>query len=168
MRALAVLVLAGCIEPQLTPCGDLSCAKGEVCVEAAHGCYSPDRVDACGDLDEGAPCQTTDIPTGTCENTICVPAGCGDGLVEVGEECDGSVGDTSCLDRGFYTPSGLACSADCRFDTGACGGGYCGDMIVNGPEICDGASPAKESGSSLGAADERGGGWGGVGRRERG
>ena len=54
------------------------------------------------------------------------------------EQCDGSdLAGTSCVDLGFYDAAGLACSATCTFDTSHCTG-FCGDGVVNGPEVCDG------------------------------
>ena len=70
---------------------------------------------------------------------------CGDGTVDVGEQCEaGQLGDADCQRvGGFYEPAGLACNSACRYDVSACAG-RCGDGLVNGTEECDG--------SALGAA----------------
>ncbi len=46
--------------------------------------------------------------------------GCGDGVIESGEECDnGNLSGASCQSRGF-TSGTLACTASCLFDTLSC------------------------------------------------
>ena len=147
--ALVVLLLTGsCIDSGLVECGDLTCPVDAVCVSGA--CFPKDRVAACTGLVDGTPCTTSELPDGTCTNGVCVGPICGDGIVEGTEQCDGSVSTMSCLDHGFYEPSGLACTADCRIDTTGCSGGYCGDHIIDGPELCDGAPPAGVSCLSIG------------------
>lgn len=64
------------------------------------------------------------------------PATCGDGKIQVGEECDVIIEGGSCTDYGFYEGN-LKCTTDCKLDTSECKG-YCGDGIRNGIEICDG------------------------------
>ncbi len=44
---------------------------------------------------------------------------CGDGNVDVGEDCDGDVGTASCLDLG-HTGGALACGASCQYDESGC------------------------------------------------
>ena len=44
---------------------------------------------------------------------------CGDGSVDVGEDCDGDVGTASCVDLG-HTGGRLVCGASCVFDESAC------------------------------------------------
>ena len=58
---------------------------------------------------------------------------CGNGVVEPGEPCDGTVPFT-CYE------GTLACDVDCELDDSACTS-YCGDDTINGPggaEACDG------------------------------
>jgi hypothetical protein len=71
---------------------------------------------------------------------------CGDELREDTEACDGADLDgQTCASLGFYGQTkGLACGADCNFDTSGCAG-RCGDGIVNGSEACDGAPPPGKS-----------------------
>ena len=147
---LAVVALAGCLEPKLIECGDLLCAADQVCVPAANACFPADRVAACDGKADGESCQTPQLPNGLCRTGVCVPPGCGDAVIEIGEECDGGVGELTCLDRGFYASGDLACTADCRFDTTGCTGGYCGDQLRNGTELCDGAPPQAVSCLSIG------------------
>jgi hypothetical protein len=46
----------------------------------------------------------------------------------------------TCFTAGYYAAPGLACKSDCTFETKACGGGHCGDGIINGLEQCDGTT----------------------------
>jgi hypothetical protein len=92
---------------------------------------------------------------------------CGDGVRTDGEACEGAdLGGQTCTGLHFYgetissacsDPSctssggkrGLACNADCTFNTTGCTG-FCGDGMVNGPEQCDGASFGMTVGPSVG------------------
>lgn len=72
-----------------------------------------------------------------------VPITCGNGTLEIGEQCDGSeLNGLGCYALGFLSSEGaLACDAACNFDTSGCvAGGTCGDGIANADgENCDGA-----------------------------
>ena len=55
------------------------------------------------------------------------PAGCGDGMIQPGEECDGAaLGGKTCADVQGQSGA-LACTPSCRFDTSKC----------TGPEQCN-------------------------------
>lgn len=59
---------------------------------------------------------------------------CGDGVINPGEECDGTaLGGNTCESLG-YTGGPLLCTPSCHFDTRAC----CGDGVRGGVEECDG------------------------------
>lgn len=69
------------------------------------------------------------------EQVIC---GCGNGLKDAGEQCDGDdLGGTSCVDVGFQGGL-LACKADCTYDLEPCS--LCGNGVRNADkgEVCDG------------------------------
>lgn len=67
----------------------------------------------------------------------CDFVGCGNGIKESGEECDGSdLGGATCVSLGF-TGGTLACDANCRFDLSACT--WCGNGVREPGEACDGA-----------------------------
>ncbi|HEY4181101.1 MAG TPA: hypothetical protein VGM90_29860 [Kofleriaceae bacterium] len=96
------------------------------------GCIDS-RSHMCGD--KVCPSATTcDEATSTC-----IPPGCGDGVVNNNEECDGAdLGATiDCTSVGFYDHSPVTCAVDCQYNTDACSE-KCGDTVVNGPELCDG------------------------------
>ena len=65
----------------------------------------------------------------------CTSAGCGNGVLDAGEDCDGALlGGATCTARG-YASGTLGCSATCTFNTSACSN--CGDGNVDGGEDCD-------------------------------
>ncbi len=65
-------------------------------------------------------------------------AGCGDGVVQAPEDCDGSAFDgATCQSLGFDTGT-LACTSDCHFSTAACVK-RCGNGVLDPGEACDGS-----------------------------
>ena len=80
--------------------------------------------------------------------------GCGDGIREAKEACDGSdLGEQNCYTLGFldYTAP-LKCTAGCTFDTQACGA-RCGDGIIEPQyENCEGDDFGGYTCESLGSA----------------
>lgn len=139
-------------------CGNDEVEAGEACddgnTESGDGCSSDCKsIESCGngveDVGEGCDCGDGVVPvptacTGPNSNergancrTDCQLPGCGDGAVEGLEDCEQSVGTTTCQDLEFYGGT-LACSNKCRFDTTGCVG-RCGDGVLNGPEECDAA-----------------------------
>lgn len=68
------------------------------------------------------------------------PPGCGNGVVDVGEQCDGpDLDGKSCSDFGYASPAGLGCSAQCQFDVTGCHATCDGQLLEPG-EKCDGTS----------------------------
>lgn len=137
--ASVMLVLAGCLSPDLTPCGALLCADGTVCV-ADTVCAAPEAITACADLVDGEPCQSAGAP-GHCTVGVCVANACGDGLVTGNEACDGSESSVTCAALGYYegTP---ACTSSCVPDPSSCSG-RCGDGVIQTQydEQCDTLPP---------------------------
>lgn len=150
LRLTLLVTVAGCLRPDLIDCGDLVCRGDQVCVPAIAQCADRDRVDACSGRSDGDSCSSSTVGEGVCTSGVCVLASCGDGVVQIGEECDGAVSNASCLDVGFYEPAGLACASTCTYDVAMCSGGFCGDQIVNGLELCDGLPPSNVSCVALG------------------
>lgn len=100
--ALAMVVASACtIDHHLVPCGELTCPTGLVCTRGG-ACASAEAAAACAALDDGQPCTTVDISTGTCTDGACYPVACGNHVVDAGEACD---------DGNFIYNDG--CSADC-------------------------------------------------------
>lgn len=77
-----------------------------------------------------------------------VVCGCGSGLRDVGEECDGDdLGGVSCTDLGFEGGQ-LARTDQCTFSTEPCN--LCGNGVVDDGEVCDGGDFDGVSCGSLG------------------
>ena len=67
---------------------------------------------------------------------------CGDGILDVGEQCDGTnLNGHTCVTRGFGGGE-LGCSSLCRFDTSGCTAppADCGNGKIDGYEQCDGSN----------------------------
>ncbi len=87
---------------------------------------------------------------------------CGNGVLDPGEQCDGTqLGAASCTSLG-YASGTLACSADCTFDTSQCVAALCGDGVVEHGEACDpggiGGAPPSFGGATCASLGFPGGG----------
>ena len=129
---------SACVTSNASRCNkDLVCPSGMSCSPSGESCVDSDLLDACHGGGDGQTCQVAGLPPGTCLGGICQASRCGDGRVTGAEECDGNaMGAKTCQTLGFYEQAGLACTADCRYDTSQCVG-RCGDGIKNGSEQCD-------------------------------
>ena len=77
---------------------------------------------------------------------------CGNDWIDDGEQCDSiDLAGQTCAGLGFSGGT-LACKADCTFDTSGCSHqqGSCGDGVINGTELCDGAALGGQSCRLLG------------------
>ncbi|MBU1238764.1 hypothetical protein KKF84_05545 [Myxococcota bacterium] len=78
---------------------------------------------------------------------------CGDGIIDIGEECDGdNIGEESCASHGYYTGT-LTCNSDCTLNLVQCiGQGFCGDGVINMEfgEECDGDELDEQDCETLG------------------
>ncbi len=80
--------------------------------------------------------------------------GCGNGVLEPGEECDGTdFGSASCENLGYGSGT-LSCSPYCTLDMSLCEQTpeSCGNGVVDASEVCDGTSV--ELGALLGQCHE--------------
>ncbi|HEV8320084.1 MAG TPA: integrin alpha [Myxococcota bacterium] len=82
---------------------------------------------------------------------------CGNGVIDLGEACDGAnIGAATCASFGLASGT-LACGPTCTLDVSGCF--TCGDSVVQGPELCDGpdvgaadCTKLGHSGGTLGCA----------------
>jgi hypothetical protein len=75
---------------------------------------------------------------------------CGDNVINVSEECDGSdVGGETCGDHG-YVGGELSCGRWCHYDESDCVVDGCLDGRITGSEQCDGNDLNGETCTSIG------------------
>jgi formylglycine-generating enzyme required for sulfatase activity len=90
-----------------------------------------------------------------CDDTTKKTEGCGNGLLDLGEECDGDAGDAiTCAALGYYEQfDPVRCGADCRWDLSVCAG-RCGDGVIQAQhgEDCEGDNLGGNSCITLGYA----------------
>ncbi len=139
--------------------GTLRCATNCGAFDLAS-CGPADTCDGVA-IDGNEVCDGTLIGTATCESlgfgpgtlvcgTDCqaydtsgcsAAPRCGDGAINGTETCDGALlSNQTCETQGFGAGT-LGCAADCRsYDTDLCPPApTCGDGVLNGTEVCDGA-----------------------------
>lgn len=76
------------------------------------------------------------LATSTPSIASAVPAGCGDGKVDPGEACDrGSQNGQACTPD--YNKTCSYCSNDCRNVIDVQPKQYCGNSVIEGPEVCE-------------------------------
>jgi cysteine-rich repeat protein len=134
---IAVCALIGCASPRLTKCPDVDCPKDEVC-DGQGGCALPSQLSACDGVAACGPCMYQDRTgneiTGACDNGVCRPVLCGDGIVGCGEVCDVGPDNNLCT----------TCSADCKSNL------TCGNNVVDlcKGEECDAGSANSDAPNS--------------------
>jgi cysteine-rich repeat protein len=101
---LCVLLLTACLKDSVVPCSDgRICPADMACDTAHHGCVLPAQLEGCEGEPDGTHCTYRGVPRGACYEQVCLPAGCGNGILDAEEVCD----DKNRL-------HGDGCSADCR------------------------------------------------------
>jgi hypothetical protein len=101
---------------------------------------------ACAGAFFGA-CSSGPKPNHTIDATI--SEGCGNGVREEDEACDGAdLGEMTCWAQAGLLEGTLTCTADCTFDTADCH--TCGDRVLQGPEECDGINLGGRACTDLG------------------
>jgi hypothetical protein len=138
--ALSIAFAAGCLSSGAVTCDDgRLCAAGTVCDDVHGKCLLPSQQHACDGKAAMAACTVVTGDDGVCVDGWCLKVGCGDTIIEAGEQCDGeSFADgITCDAIGYYETNGrLLCTPNCTLDPAGCTG-HCGDGVVNGPEQCE-------------------------------
>jgi cysteine-rich repeat protein len=153
LAVIAIWMGASCVQSTSVTCEDgRTCPAGYSCDDAHGGCASPKQIEVCANGEET--CLYPGVPDGRCFDGVCLPFGCGNGVVTPPEMCDDG-----------NRAHGDGCSADCLsnetcgngiVDTltetcddgntengdgcqGTCQGPFCGDGIVDDAlhEECD-------------------------------
>jgi cysteine-rich repeat protein len=128
---LVTLLTAACFAPNFSAhpaCGDSGeCPSGtqclrEVCIDTS-----------CADRADGVVCASVAIEDGVCLSGGCVPAGCGDGVLTRGEQCDDGQGNSATIKD--------ACRLNCTM-------ARCGDGVIDSGEACDDSNLVSGDGCS--------------------
>lgn len=119
--------------------GGPSCGDGVV--DAGEDCDGADLggMDCMGRGFDGGDLGCNDDCT--FDESMCT-LNCGNGMIDDGEECDGDdLGGMDCVtyDPAMYYGGELGCNDDCTFDAMMCVTESCGDDMINGMDVCDGA-----------------------------
>jgi cysteine-rich repeat protein len=129
--------LSGSIRPRRGGRARLLVARRQWC---GDGHIDTDRNEECEGADlGGATCESLHFAGGelTCTDTCqldsskCVPVrtpGCGDGILDPGEQCDASVPPGITCESLQYAGGTIGCTADCHLDLSHC--------LVNLPAVC--------------------------------
>ena len=129
---------SGCIEK--TKCGNGIIDKGESCDGTNLGPITGKCTDYKPNLFTGGniTCSSCQFDTSKCKGTV---GTCGDGIVNVGESCDGTIFGSieKCTDySSSFTGGTLKCTSSCKLDTSGCiEKAKCGNGIVDKNESCD-------------------------------
>src|SRR5688572_1479611 len=105
---------------------------------------------ACGDNSAGGVCGDLVCEANETAEGCALDCGCGNGIANAGEECDGADFGASTCESVVQRGGTLECNADCTFDVIRCDEYMCGNGIVEPGEECDGSDLAGATCSSVG------------------
>jgi hypothetical protein len=120
-------------------------------VVSAVGCALVVALAACGgNSDRDAVCGDL-VCDGSETAASCVSdCGCGNGIANPGEECDGADFATATCESAVQRGGTLGCTAECTFDVTGCDEYMCGNGIADPGEDCDGSDMAGATCASAG------------------
>ncbi|MBQ9817065.1 MAG: hypothetical protein IJM59_06330 [Proteobacteria bacterium] len=134
--------LSGCTKSKFCGNGEIDAGTNEVCDGdslAGRTCADVFGFGSKGVLKCADNCLGFDPEKSKCT----APIKCGDGKLESGEVCDGTLlnGATCSSTKGHGSTGNLVCNADCSgYDKSACSEvKKCGNGVLDAGEICDGA-----------------------------
>src|SRR5688500_4178365 len=108
-------LLGACLDEEVVKCADGRICPASLRCDAAHqGCVLPQQLESCVNKQQGESCSYRGVPVGACYEQVCLPSGCGNGILDTSEVCDDS--------NRFH---GDGCSADCRSNES------CGNQFVD-------------------------------------
>src|SRR5687768_4705190 len=123
LALLVCVAWGGCLESSVVTCADgRLCPAHLACDDAHESCVPPQQLEVCKGRAPAASCSTARIAEGLCYQGVCLPVGCGNGELDLGEACDDG-----------NREKGDGCSADCASNE------LCGNGIHDVPvgEACD-------------------------------
>jgi hypothetical protein len=113
-------------------------------VGASFAVLAPVMPGTCGGSGGTGAGGTAGAPSGTC----------GNGWLELGEDCDGpSSGACKDYSAGLFGAGTYQCGTDCKFDVSGCAPARCGDGIKSRTEYCDGSDMSYLVDPTCGAYD---------------
>ena len=122
-----IALAAGCLHVGGELCEDgRRCPGGEVCDDAHDLCVDPEQIAGCASQPDGTACAYPGVTDGACVGGVCFGDLCGNGALDPGEVCDGTLG----LDAGS-AGTAETCSPDCKAIL------VCGNGVVDPGEACD-------------------------------
>ena len=114
LSAIALL-LSGCLSGDALHCpSGAVCPVDMVCVAGEAKCAAPERLEVCDGVDDAVECNYPGVSDGSCKDGLCIPAGCGNGVLEPEEMCD---------------DGNIAPEDGCGNDCGAEGNDDCGRLV---------------------------------------
>jgi hypothetical protein len=121
---------------------------------SAAACTLALALAACGDNSDRDPfCGDLVCELGETVSSCATDCGCGNGITNPGEECDGAdFGDATCESMVQHGGT-LACKADCTFDVSRCDEYMCGNGVVEPGEQCDGSDVMGATCASVGFSE---------------
>jgi len=125
LSLVLVVICVGCYGEQIRHCPVVDCPKEMVC-DNHDGCAFKEQIEQCAGQADGVACTYPGVTTGECKDELCLPSGCGNGIITSAEVCDDG-----------NTINGDGCSADCRSLES------CGNAILDpaAGETCDCGEP---------------------------